>query len=111
MKQLPRTKINSKLQSTRDSALQAVTNCMCASESMAGLVETAFSIVKPNVVPTSQPLHIMPYYTSIVPLKKAKLDDVKSWMKYLSQPTIDYISSIPELLAGGEDDDEGQEDY
>ena len=49
-------------------------------------------------------------YTSMVPVKKAKLDDVKSLMKYISQPTIDYINSIPELLAVGEDDDEEQDD-
>ena len=78
-----------------------------ASKSVSGLVETAFSIVKPNVVPT---FPTAPYYTSMVPVKKAKLDDVKSLMKYLSQPTIDYINSIPELLAGGEDEDEGQDD-
>ena len=61
---------------------------------MPGLVETAFSIVKPNVVPT---FPTAPYYTSMVPVKKAKLDDVKSLMKYLSQSNSDYINSIPEL--------------
>ncbi|KAI0222812.1 hypothetical protein LSAT2_025932, partial [Lamellibrachia satsuma] len=39
-------------------------------------------------------------------LKKAKLDDVKSLMKYLSQPTIDYINSIPEQFAGADADDD-----
>ena len=46
-------------------------------------IETAFPLVKPNVVPT---LPTAPYYTGMVPVKKAKLDDVKLVMKYLSQP-------------------------
>ena len=45
-----------------------------ASKSMSGLVETAFSIVKPNVVPT---FPTAPYYTSMVPVKKAKLDKIR----------------------------------
>ena len=76
---------------------------------MSGTIETAFPLVKPNVVPT---LPTAPYYAGMVPVKKAKLDDVKSLMKYLSQPTIDYINSILEQFAGADadDDDDGHDD-
>jgi len=63
-----------------------------ASKLMSGNIETAFPLLKPNVVPT---LPTAPCYAGMVPVKKAKLDDVKSLLKYLSQPIIDYINSIP----------------
>ena len=40
-----------------------------ASKLMSGTIETAFPLVKPNVVPT---LPTAPYYTGMVPVKKAK---------------------------------------
>ena len=37
---------------------------------------------------------------------KAKLDDDKSLFKYLGQPAIDYVSSIPDKCGPGNDSDE-----
>ena len=70
---------------------------------MSAAIESPFPLLKLNAVlifPTT------PYYTSIVPVKKAKLDDVKSLSKYLSQPTINYINNIPKQLGGADDDEE-----
>ena len=77
---------------------------------MSGTMETAMPIVKPNAVTT---FSTAPYFTSMVPIPKSKLDDVKSLMKYLSQPTIDFINSLTEQLAGedADDDDGGHDDY
>ena len=67
--------------------------CVFVSRLMSGIIESSFPLLKANAVPT---LPTAPYYTSMVPVKKAKLDDVKSLSKYLSQPAIEYINSIPE---------------
>ena len=73
---------------------------------MSATIESPFPLLKPYAVPT---FPTAPYHTSMVPVKKAKLDDVKSLSKYLSQPTINYINNILEKLGGADDDEEEEE--
>ena len=67
------------------------------SKNMSGIVEMAFLPLKPNMQPT---FHTAPFYTAMVAVKKAKLDDVKGLFKYLGQTAIDHINTIPEKLGG-----------
>ena len=74
---------------------------------MSATIESPFPLLKPNDVPT---FSTAPYYTSVVAVKKAKLDDVKSLSKYLSQPTIIYINNIPDQHRGADDEEEEHDD-
>ena len=74
---------------------------------MSAAIESPFPLLKPNAVPTF-PTAL--YYTNMVPVKKAKLDDVKTLSKYFSQPTINYITYIPEKLRGADGDEEEHDD-
>ena len=59
---------------------------------MSGLVSQSFSLLKANAIsrfPTS------PVYNSLVSVKKAKLNDVKSLYKYLGQDTVAFVDKIP----------------
>lgn len=62
-----------------------------ACESMKGNAGEQFSLLKPNTTPN---LEAKALYSGMVPVKKAKLDDVKSLYKYLSPTTIHYINSV-----------------
>ena len=73
---------------------------------MSAAIESPFPLLKPNAVPTF-PTAL--YYTNMVPVKKAKLDDVKTLSNYFSQPTINY-NYIPEKLRGADGDEEEHDD-
>ena len=76
------------------------------SMNMSGIVEMAFPLLKPNTQPT---FPTVAFYTEMIAIKKAKLDDVKGLFKYLGQPAIDFINSIPEKAGDGDDEDEADE--
>ena len=63
------------------------------SKNMSGIVEMAFPLLKPNIQPT---FPTAAFYTEMLGVKKAKLDDVKGLFKYLGQTVIDFINSIQE---------------
>lgn len=78
-----------------------------ASESMTGVVGEHFALLKPNCTPKFE---VAALYRGMVSIKKQKLEDVKSLYKYLEQPTIDYIESIPSCEDASSDvDDFGYE--
>ena len=63
------------------------------SSSMSGLTESAFSLLKANERPD---FPCNPVYSSLIPVKRAKLADVRLLFKYLRKDTIEFISAIPE---------------
>ena len=75
------------------------------SSAMSGFVSQRFSLVKANAIPK---FPTSPVYNSLVSVKKAKLDDVKSLCKYLRQDTIAFIDKIPAQLQDTGSD--GEED-
>ena len=77
-----------------------------ASQSMNGVVGDRFTLLKPNCQPN---LDAKALYQGMVPVKKAKLDDVKSLYKYLQPETIEYIDKIPTCDGAASDDDFGQD--
>ena len=60
---------------------------------MSGLTESAFSLLNINERPD---FPCNPVYSSSIPIKKAKLKDVRPLFKYLREDTIEFISAIPE---------------
>ena len=76
------------------------------SSAMSGFVSYSFALLKPNAMPR---FPTTPVYDSLVSVKKAKLDDVKSLYKYLREDTIAFIDKIPaqqrETASDGEDGD------
>ena len=63
------------------------------SSSRSVLTESAFSLLKANERPD---FPCNPVYSSLIPVKRAKLADVRSLFKYLRKGTIKFISAIPE---------------
>ena len=76
-----------------------------ASKNMMGLVRTKFRILKPNATPT---LEASQCYTSPVPIKAAKKQDVLKLKKYLRQETRDMID---QLLTTEDSNDAQNSDY
>ena len=72
------------------------------SSSMSGLTESAFSLLKANERPD---FPCNPVYSSLIPVKKAKLADVRSLFKYLREDTIEFISGIPEKSSNDDESD------
>ena len=60
---------------------------------MSGLIESASSFLKTNERPDFSCNSV---YSNLIPIKKAKLEDVRSLLKYLRENTIEFISAIPE---------------
>ena len=60
---------------------------------MSGLTESAFSLLEANKKPN---VPCNPVYSSLIPIKRAKLEDVRSLFKYLREDTIKFISASPE---------------
>ena len=60
---------------------------------MSGLTKSAFSLLKANEKPG---FSCIPVYFSLIFIKRAKLEDVRSLFKYLGEDTIEFISAIPE---------------
>ena len=44
-------------------------------------------------------------YSSLIPVKKAKLADVRPLFKYLREDTIEFISGIPEKSSNDDESD------
>ena len=65
---------------------------MKVSSAMSGFVSYSFALLKPNAIPR---FPTTPMYDSLVSIKKAKFDDVKSLYKYLRDDTIAFIHKIP----------------
>jgi len=76
------------------------------SSAMSGFVSQSFSLLKPNAIPK---LTTTPVYNSLVSVKKAKLDDVKSLYKYLREDTIAFIDKIPAQQLKNANDDENDD--
>ena len=51
-------------------------------------------------------LHLYLFYTEMIPVKQAKLNDVKSLFKYLRQDSISFISNIPGTTMADIDSDD-----
>ena len=62
------------------------------SSSMSGLAESAFSLLKANERPDF-PCNLV--YSSLIPIKRGKLKDVRSLFMCLQKDTIQFISAIP----------------
>ena len=60
---------------------------------MYGLTKSAFSLLKANKRPGFPWNHV---YSSLIPIKREKLEGVRSIFKYLRKDTIEFTFGIPE---------------
>ena len=60
---------------------------------MTGLTESTFLLLKAHKRPD---FPCNPAYSSLIPIKKAKLEDVRSLFKNLRKDIIEFISAISE---------------